>query len=59
MSSVYIDECGRKWLKFSVMFENEIDSQKFSFDVWAIDIAHAKEQLEWIKKNGEISGQIM
>jgi streptogramin lyase len=57
-SSVFIDEHGRKWLKFSVEFRNEIDSQTFSFDVWGIDLAHAKEQLDWIKKNGNIAGQI-
>lgn len=56
-SSVFIDDCGRKWLKFSVEFKNEIDNQTFSFDVWGIDLAHAKEQLDWIKENGNIAGQ--
>lgn len=59
MPSFYIDDQGRKWLRFSIEFRNEIDSQTFSFDVWAIDLAHAKEQLDWIKQNGKVSGQLV
>lgn len=55
----YVDERGRTWLPFTVSFRNEIDSQSFSFKIWGIDLAHAEEQLGWIKSNGKIDGQIM
>lgn len=55
----YIDPAGHKWLPFTVSFRNEIDSQSFSFTIWAIDNAHAEEQLQCIKDNAKIDGQIV
>lgn len=55
----YIDPKGRTWNPFTVSFRNEIDDQSFSFTIFAIGIAHAEEQLEWIKTNGKLDGQIV
>ena len=55
----YIDTSGIKWLPFSVSFRNEIDDQDFSFNIWAVDMAHAEEQLQCIKTNGKLDGQIV
>lgn len=55
----YTDEKGRTWHKFSLEWCNEVDSQTFSTEIWAIDYAHAVDQLEHIKLNGKISGQLL
>lgn len=55
----YIDEAGRTWLKFTVSFRNEIDDMTFSISLWAIDLAHAEDQLHWLKQNGKVDGQIV
>lgn len=56
---IYIDEQGRTWLPFSLEWRNEIDDQTFSTTLWAIDLAHAQDQLDHIKLNGRITGQIV
>lgn len=54
----YIDAAGRTWQQFSLQWHNDIDGQTFSVNIWAIDQAHAWDQLEWIKQNGHINGQV-
>lgn len=55
----YIDVAGRTWHMFTLQWRNEIDDQTFSVGIWAIDLAHAWDQLGWIKQNGHINGQVM
>lgn len=55
----YIDAAGRTWHQFSLQWHNDIDEQSFSISIWAIDLAHAWDQLGWIKQNGHINGQVM
>lgn len=56
---IYTDEQGRTWLPFDLEWRNEIDDQTFSTTLWAIDLAHAQDQLDHIKLNGRITGQIV
>ncbi len=58
-AAVYTDEAGRTWLPYSLTWTNEIDSQTFSVIIFAIDYVHALDQLEFIKANGRIDGQIV
>ena len=55
----YIDPKGRKWHPFTLTWRNEIDGQSFSVNIWAIDWAHAEDQIEHIKQNGKITGQLI
>jgi hypothetical protein len=55
----YIDPKGRIWNPFTVSFTNETDDQSFAFTIFAIDHAHAVEQLQWIRENGKVDGQIV
>ena len=55
----YIDEKGRTWKLFSVCYTHEIDEQKFSFEIWAIDFADAEERVEYIKKNAKLEYQVL
>lgn len=55
----FIDEKGRSWLPFSFEWRNEIDDQTFSTTLWAIDAAHAQDQLDHIKLNGRIRGEVI
>lgn len=55
----YIDTSGHIWHQFTLQWTNETDDQTFSVNIWAIDLAHAWDQLNWIKQNGAINGQLM
>ena len=59
MGNTVIGPDGHVWSLFTYSFINETDSQKFSFSLYAIDWAHAEEQLEWLKLNGRLDGQIV
>lgn len=55
----YIDESGRTWLPFTASFLNEIDGLTFSFTIYAIDAAHAEDQMHWLRQNGKIDGELL
>jgi len=55
----YIDERGRTWLPFAFKFRNETDGMTFGFEIYAIDRAHAEDQLSWLKQNAELLGEIV
>jgi hypothetical protein len=46
-----------KWAPFSVEFTTQ--EGKFSFQLWAVDWAHAIERLEELKATATICGQVV
>jgi hypothetical protein len=52
----FIDIKGRTWQLYGAKFKNEIDDMYYRIAFYAIDDAHAKEQLAFIKKNAVFDG---
>lgn len=55
----YTDDKGITWLPFTIEYKHPIDDQKFSFTIWAVDLADAIERLEYIRENAFVSGQLL
>lgn len=48
---------GTRWVPFSVEFNT--DEGKFSFELFAVDWAHAEARLEDLKATARISGELL
>ena len=53
---LYTDGAGRKWKRFSCKFSSPDGT--YHFDIWALSHDHALLQLDSLKENAEVVGEI-
>jgi len=47
---------GALWVPFGVEFETQ--EGRFTFELWAVDLAHAQERLAELKATAKIYGEV-